>query len=129
MAKYKKKPVLPIYTIAIVWVIYTLVHPLYQVSDYVSVILISVVVFIVAKGVFPTIEDGPAIPPEMVHHAHEQTAAPARQAVSLTKAPAPAQEKAAAPEQPKENKEKEDQAAPAQTAPQEPSPEEKDAQS
>ena len=62
MAKYKKKPVLPIYTIAIVWVIYTLVHPLYQVSDYVSVILISVVVFIVAKGVFPTIEDGPAIP-------------------------------------------------------------------
>ena len=63
MAKYKKKPVLPIYTIAIVWVIYTLVHPLYQVSDYVSVILISVVVFIVAKGVFPTIEDGPAIPP------------------------------------------------------------------
>ena len=33
MAKYKKKPVLPIYTIAIVWVIYTLVHPLYQVSE------------------------------------------------------------------------------------------------
>ena len=75
MAKYKKKPVLPIYTIAIVWVIYTLVHPLYQVSDYVSVILISVVVFIVAKGVFPTIEDGPAIPPELVQHAHEQAAA------------------------------------------------------
>ena len=71
MAKYKKKPVLPIYTIAIVWVIYTLLHPLYQVSDYVSVILISVVVFIVAKGVFPTIEDGPAIPPDLVQHAHE----------------------------------------------------------
>ena len=69
MAKYKKKPVLPIYAIAVVWVIYTLIHPLYQVSDYVSVILISVVVFIVAKGVFPTIEDGPAIPPELVHHA------------------------------------------------------------
>ena len=69
MAKYKKKPVLPIYTIAIVWVIYTLVHPLYQVSDYVSVILISAVVFIVAKGIFPTVEDGPAIPPELVHHA------------------------------------------------------------
>ena len=106
MAKYKKKPVLPIYTIAIVWVIYTLVHPLYQVSDYVSVILISVVVFIVAKGVFPTIEDGPAIPPELVHHAHEQAAAPAQ----------------AAP--PAENKEKEAQTAPAETAPQEPSPEE-----
>ena len=70
MAKYKKKPVLPIYTIAIVWVIYTLVHPLYQVSDYVSVILISVVAVTVEKEVFPTIEDGPAIPPELVQHAH-----------------------------------------------------------
>ena len=106
MAKYKKKPVLPIYTIAIVWVIYTLVHPLYQVSDYVSVILISVVVFIVAKGVFPTIEDGPAIPPELVQHAHEQAAA----------------EQTAAPTA--ENKEKEAQTAPAETAPQELSPEE-----
>ena len=106
MAKYKKKPVLPIYTIAIVWVIYTLVHPLYQVSDYVSVILISVVVFIVAKGVFPTIEDGPAIPPELVQHAHEQAVA----------------EQTAAPTA--ENKEKEAQTAPAETAPQEPSPEE-----
>ena len=106
MAKYKKKPVLPIYTIAIVWVIYTLVHPLYQVSDYVSVILISVVVFIVAKGVFPTIEDGPAIPPELVQHAHEQAAT----------------EQTAAPIA--ENKEKEAQTAPAETAPQEPLPEE-----
>lgn len=103
MAKYKKKPVLPIYTIAIVWVIYTLVHPLYQVSDYVSVILISVVAFIVAKGVFPTIEDGPAIPPELVQHAHEQAV------------PAPENEE----------KEKAEQTGPAQTAPQEPSPEEK----
>ena len=106
MAKYKKKPVLPIYTIAIVWVIYTLVHPLYQVSDYVSVILISVVVFIVAKGVFPTIEAGPAIPPELVQPAHEQAAA----------------EQTAAPIA--ENKEKEAQTAPAETAPQEPLPEE-----
>ena len=105
MAKYKKKPVLPIYTIAIVWVIYTLVHPLYQVSDYVSVILISVVVFIVA------IEDGPAIPPELVQHAHEQAAA------EQTAAPAQAAPIA-------ENKEKEAQTAPAETAPQEPLPEE-----
>ena len=108
MAKYKKKPVLPIYTIAIVWVNYT---PLYQVADYVSVILISVVVFIVAKGVFPTIEDGPAIPPELVQHAHEQAAA------EQTAAPAQAAPTA-------ENKEKEAQTAPAETAPQEPSPEE-----
>ena len=121
MAKYKKKPVLPIYTIAIVWVIYTLLHPLYQVSDYVSVILISVVVFIVAKGVFPTIEDGPAIPPDLVQHAYEQAH---EQAVAEQTA-APAQAAPAA-----ENKEKEAQTAPAETAPQEPSPEEeKDSQS
>lgn len=56
MAKLKKRSVLPIYAIAVVWVIFTLVHPLYRVSDYVSVILLSAVVFIVAKGIWPTIE-------------------------------------------------------------------------
>ena len=55
MAKFKKRPVIPIYAIALVWVIFTLVHPLYRVSDYVTVILLSAVVFIVAKGIFPTI--------------------------------------------------------------------------
>lgn len=56
MAKHKKRSPLPIYAIALVWVIFTLVHPLYQVSDYVTVILISAVVFIVTKGIFPTVE-------------------------------------------------------------------------
>ena len=56
MAKFKKRPVAPIYAIALVWVIFSLVHPLYRVSDYVSVILLSAVVFIVAKGIFPTVE-------------------------------------------------------------------------
>ena len=46
MAKFKKRPVIPIYAIALVWVIFTLVHPLYRVSDYVTVILLSAVVFI-----------------------------------------------------------------------------------
>ena len=55
MAKFKKRPVIPSYAIALVWVIFTLVHPLYRVSDYVTVILLSAVVFIVAKGIFPTI--------------------------------------------------------------------------
>lgn len=109
MAKYKKKPVLPIYAIAIVWVIYTLIHPLYQVSDYVSVILISAVVFIVAKGVFPTIEDGPAIPPELVQHA---------QAV-------PEAESSETEEPAAEKKEKAEQTEAVPTAPPEPSPEEK----
>ena len=53
MAKHKKRPVIPIYAIAVVWIIFTLVHPLYRVSDYVTVILLSAVVFIVAKGIFP----------------------------------------------------------------------------
>ena len=30
MAKFKKRPVIPIYAIALVWVIFTLVHPLYR---------------------------------------------------------------------------------------------------
>ena len=56
MAKLKKRSVAPIYVIAVVWVIFTLVHPLYRVSDYVSVILLSAVAFIVAKGIWPTVE-------------------------------------------------------------------------
>lgn len=56
MAKLKKRPVLPIYAIALVWVIFTLVHPLYRVSDYVLVILLSALVFVVAKGIWPTVE-------------------------------------------------------------------------
>ena len=30
MAKHKKRPVIPIYAIAVVWIIFTLVHPLYR---------------------------------------------------------------------------------------------------
>lgn len=56
MARFKKRSVAPIYAIALVWVIFTLVHPLYRVSDYVSVILLSALAFIVAKGIWPTIE-------------------------------------------------------------------------
>ncbi|MDY3015377.1 MAG: 5-bromo-4-chloroindolyl phosphate hydrolysis family protein [Evtepia sp.] len=64
MAKFKKTSVLPIYAIAVVWVIYTLVHPLYRVSDYVSVILLSAVAFIVVKGFFPTVEYELPDPPQ-----------------------------------------------------------------
>ena len=56
MAKFKKRSVAPIYAIALTWVIFTLVHPLHRVSDYVSVILLSALAFIVAKGIWPTIE-------------------------------------------------------------------------
>lgn len=56
MARFKKRPVAPIYAIAVVWAAFTLLHSLYQVSDYVSVILLSAVAFIVAKGIWPTVE-------------------------------------------------------------------------
>jgi len=56
VAKLKKRSVAPIYAIAVVWVLFTLLHPLYRVSDYVSVILLSAVAFIVAKGIWPTVE-------------------------------------------------------------------------
>ena len=56
MAKVKKRSVAPIYAIALVWVIFTLVHPLYRVSDYVSVILLSGLAFVVTKGIRPTVE-------------------------------------------------------------------------
>ena len=68
MAKFKKRSVAPIYAIALVWVIFTLVHPLYRVSDYVSVILLSGLAFIVAKGIWPTVEyDLPDSEPEEAH--------------------------------------------------------------
>lgn len=56
MARFKKRPVAPIYAIAVVWAAFTLLHSLYQVSDYVAVILLSAVAFIVAKGIWPTVE-------------------------------------------------------------------------
>ena len=65
MANVKKRSVAPIYAIALVWVIFTLVHPLYRVSDYVSVILLSGLAFVVAKGIRPTVEyDLPEPDPE-----------------------------------------------------------------
>lgn len=77
MAKLKKHPVAPIYAVALVWVVFTLVHPLYRVSDYVSVILLSAVVFLVAKGIWPTVEyelpdPEPAQPEEAAEEAQEK---------------------------------------------------------
>lgn len=78
MAKYKKRSVAPIYAIAVVWLLFTLVHPLYRVSDYVSVILLSAVVFIVVKGIRPTVEyELPDPVPAEEAPADEQTEEPA----------------------------------------------------
>lgn len=54
LKKLKKTSVAPIYTIAGIWVLFTLFHSLCQASDYVTVILLSAVGFIIAKGIWPT---------------------------------------------------------------------------
>ena len=53
MARIKKPSVAPIYTIAAIWLLFTLFHSLCRTSDYVTVILLSAVGFIIAKGVWP----------------------------------------------------------------------------
>ena len=50
MIYQKHRPVWPVYAVAAFWLIFTIVHPLYRASDYVTAILLSVVVFIVAKA-------------------------------------------------------------------------------
>ena len=54
MARIKKTSAAPFYTIAGIWVLFTLFHSLCQTSDYVTVILLSAVGFIIAKGIWPT---------------------------------------------------------------------------
>ena len=83
MARFKKRSVLPIYAIALVWILFTLLHPLYRVSDYVSVILLSAVAFIVVKGIFPTVEyEMPDPQPESEEPAAEKDAEEAQDAPS-----------------------------------------------
>lgn len=85
MAKYKKRSVAPIYAIALVWVIFTLVHPLYRVSDYVSVILLSGLAFVVAKGIRPTVEyDLPEPEGEMAPQEGSPEEAPAEELTEET---------------------------------------------
>ena len=85
MANVKKRSVAPIYAIALVWVIFALVHPLYRVSDYVSVILLSGLAFVVAKGIWPTVEyDLPDSEPEVPAEPTEEE--PAEEAPAETPA-------------------------------------------
>ena len=53
MAKVVKKPVAPIYAVAIVWVLWGLLFPLYKVIHFVLVIALSLIVFGVAKLIWP----------------------------------------------------------------------------
>lgn len=53
MAKVVKKSVAPIYSVAVVWLIFGLFLPLYRLSDYVAAALVSVVVFLIVKALCP----------------------------------------------------------------------------
>lgn len=102
MTTYKKNSVLPIYAIALVWVLFTLFHPLYQVSDYVTVILLSALVFLVAKAIWPNevyeLPDPEGSVPEDVEEAEEaedpeEPPEPAQQSTGDPKIDALVQEK------------------------------------
>jgi 5-bromo-4-chloroindolyl phosphate hydrolysis protein len=53
MAVVKKKTVLPIYLVGLVWLIWALSRPLYRTVDYMLAAALSVLVYIVAKAIFP----------------------------------------------------------------------------
>ncbi len=71
MARIVKKSTLPIYLIALVWLVWGLFLSLYQVTDYVEAAIVSVIVFLVAKAVckdkvYDTPEPEPEPEPEPV---------------------------------------------------------------
>ena len=54
MATVKKRSTLPIYLVAAVWLIYAMFFELYALSHYITASIISVAVFIIAHGIWPT---------------------------------------------------------------------------
>lgn len=53
MAKIKKRSVLPVYTIGVVWLCFALFSSLYQPSHYISAVIVSVVAYAVARMIWP----------------------------------------------------------------------------
>jgi len=53
MAKHVKRSVLPIYLIGVTWLVYALVFSFGGALDYILCAILSVVVFIIAKAIFP----------------------------------------------------------------------------
>ena len=49
----KKPSVIPIYSVAVLWIIYSLVFPMYRLWHFLIPIVLSVVVFLVMKKIFP----------------------------------------------------------------------------
>ena len=53
MAKHVKRSVAPIYLVGVTWLVQATVFSLYRLSDYIICVILSVIVFILAKMVFP----------------------------------------------------------------------------
>lgn len=53
MAKHVKRSTAPIYLAGASWLVYALVAPLYRATDYILCALVSLVVFVLGKAVFP----------------------------------------------------------------------------
>lgn len=53
MAKVTKRAVAPIYAIAVVWLFFAFFRDLYALSHYISAAIVSLVVFLIARGIWP----------------------------------------------------------------------------
>ena len=53
MAKIVKKPVAPIYAVAVLWVVWGLLFPLHKVIHFILAVIVSVIVFCVARMIWP----------------------------------------------------------------------------
>lgn len=53
MAEHVKRSVLPIYLIGVVWLVFGIRFSLHQLWDYILCGVVSVIVFIIAKAIFP----------------------------------------------------------------------------
>ena len=53
MAKIVKKPVAPIYAVAVLWVVWGLLFPLHKPIHFVAAAAVSVIVFCVGKAIWP----------------------------------------------------------------------------
>lgn len=54
MKTIKKRSVVPVYAVAVVWILFTFLHGLVTISDYILVILASLIAFFLFRHFFPT---------------------------------------------------------------------------
>ena len=63
----KKKSVIPIYAIGLVWLLYALIFPLYRLGDVLIVLAVSIGVFLLLRKVIPAKEIEVELPPLLMN--------------------------------------------------------------